>query len=78
MNTRILLIGAGAIGCLVASRLKNCTIHLVARSNAKFIKSNGIQVQSTVYGDYTKTNVTVHSSIADKDLNGCKLLGLIK
>lgn len=56
MPTRILLVGAGAIGAFFASRLAsvpNVVVSALCRSNYKAVKSNGFRITSSYYGDYT-------------------------
>ena len=55
MPTRVLLVGAGAIGAFFGSRLATTPHVLVSalcRSNYKFVRDNGFKVTSPKYGDY--------------------------
>ena len=51
--TKILVIGAGAIGCFYASKLANQGVEIVlwCRSNYDFIKKNGLEIESYL-GNY--------------------------
>ena len=54
MPTRILLVGAGAIGAFFGSRLAtapNVLVSALCRSNYKAVKTNGFKVTSPKYGD---------------------------
>jgi 2-dehydropantoate 2-reductase len=66
MPTRVLLVGAGAIGAFFGSRLATAPQVLVSalcRSNYKAVKANGFDVRSPQYGDYTfKPEYTFSSS----------------
>jgi 2-dehydropantoate 2-reductase len=56
MPTRILVVGAGAIGAFFGSRLATLPQVLVSalcRSNYKVVNSNGFKVTSPNFGDYT-------------------------
>jgi 2-dehydropantoate 2-reductase len=63
--TKVLLIGTGAIGFLVASRLRNCELSLVSRSNYEFIRQKGISIQSNIYGNSTTTDFMVYQSTSE-------------
>lgn len=55
MPTRVLLVGAGAIGAFFGSRLattSNVLVSALCRSNYKAVKANGFWVTSPKYGDY--------------------------
>ena len=55
MPTRILLVGAGAIGAFFGSRLAtvpNVLVSALCRSNYKAVKESGFQVRSPKYGNY--------------------------
>lgn len=54
MPTRILLVGAGAIGAFYGSRLAcapNTAVSALCRSNYKAVKANGFKVTSPKYGE---------------------------
>lgn len=54
MPTRVLLVGAGAIGAFYGSRLAsvpNTTVSALCRSNFKAVKANGFRVTSPKYGE---------------------------
>lgn len=56
MPTRILLVGAGAIGAFYGSRLAcapNTAVSALCRSNYKVVKANGFKVTSPKYGEAT-------------------------
>lgn len=56
MPTRVLLVGAGAIGAFFGSRLATVPQVLVSalcRSNYNAVKSNGFKITSPKYGNYT-------------------------
>jgi 2-dehydropantoate 2-reductase len=58
MSTKILIVGAGAVGAFYASRLaqvRGAEVSVVCRSNYKAVAANGFQVTSPKYGDYTFT-----------------------
>lgn len=58
MPTRILIVGAGAIGAFYASRLArvpDVEVSVICRSNYKAVKAHGFQVTSPQYGDYVFT-----------------------
>ena len=55
MPTRVLVVGAGAVGAFYGSRLAfapNVLVSALCRSNYKAVKSNGFQVTSPQYKDY--------------------------
>ena len=55
MPTRILLVGAGAIGAFFGSRLAtapNVLVSALCRSNYKVVKANGFKVNSPKFGSY--------------------------
>ncbi|KAG8904818.1 hypothetical protein FRB99_001124 [Tulasnella sp. 403] len=54
---RILIVGAGAVGCFYGSRLhnleRNVLVSLICRSNYKtIVAAGGVEMQTTKYGDY--------------------------
>jgi len=56
MPTRILLVGAGAIGAFYGARLAcapNTAVSALCRSNYKTVKANGFRVTSPKYGEST-------------------------
>jgi 2-dehydropantoate 2-reductase len=56
MPTRILVVGAGAIGAFYASRLAcapNVKVAVVCRSNLRAVNSTGFRISSPNYGEYT-------------------------
>lgn len=56
MPTRVLIVGAGAVGAFYGSRLAlapNVLVSALCRSNYKAVKANGFQVTSPQYKDYT-------------------------
>ncbi|KAG8865366.1 hypothetical protein FRB96_000256 [Tulasnella sp. 330] len=76
-RTRILIVGAGAIGCFYGSRLhnpgQNVFVSLVCRSNFKAISSvKGVQMMTHSFGDYFFEPEFVYPSIdaaaSDKDI----------
>ncbi|KAF2122167.1 ketopantoate reductase PanE/ApbA-domain-containing protein [Lophiotrema nucula] len=58
MPTRVLIVGAGAIGAFYASRLaqvEDTYVSVICRSNYSAVKANGFNISSPQYGDYTFT-----------------------
>lgn len=56
MPTRVLLVGAGAIGAFFGSRLAavpHVLVSALCRSNYKAVKANGLRITSPKFGDYT-------------------------
>lgn len=56
MPTRILIVGAGAIGAFFGSRLarvSNVLVSALCRSNYKAVKASGFKLTSPKFGDYT-------------------------
>jgi 2-dehydropantoate 2-reductase len=56
MPTRVLVVGAGAVGAFYGSRLAlapNVLVSALCRSNYKAVKANGFQITSPQYKDYT-------------------------
>lgn len=56
MPTRVLLVGAGAIGAFFGSRLAavpNVLVSALCRSNYKAVNTKGFRITSPYYGDYT-------------------------
>ncbi|KAF2870516.1 2-dehydropantoate 2-reductase [Massariosphaeria phaeospora] len=56
MSTKILIVGAGAIGAFYASRLAQAPdvhVSVICRSNYSAVKANGFTITSPQYGNYT-------------------------
>lgn len=65
MPTRILIVGAGAIGAFYGSRLataSNTLVSALCRSNSKAVKANGFKVISPKYGEHVFRPEYVFSS----------------
>ncbi|GJJ07698.1 hypothetical protein Clacol_001903 [Clathrus columnatus] len=65
---RILIVGAGAVGCFYGSRMHHppdALVSLVCRSNYSAIKRSGVQLQTRNFGDYTFNPEFVFSSIQE-------------
>ncbi|KAF8605320.1 2-dehydropantoate 2-reductase [Ceratobasidium sp. AG-I] len=68
---RILIVGAGAVGCFYASRLHaeqgnpRVEVSLVCRSNYKAIAEKGVTLKTRSFGDYTFTPKHVFASVAE-------------
>ncbi|KAG8717118.1 hypothetical protein FRC08_008153 [Ceratobasidium sp. 394] len=68
---RVLIVGAGAVGCFYASRLQSdegapkVEVSLVCRSNYKAIAERGVVLRTRTFGDYTFTPKHVFSSVSE-------------
>ncbi|QRW01916.1 ApbA domain-containing protein [Ceratobasidium sp. AG-Ba] len=69
---RVLVVGAGAVGCFYASRLQtdrtsnpSAEVSLVCRSNYKPIAERGVILKTRSFGDYTFAPKHVFSSVAE-------------
>ncbi|KAG8749880.1 hypothetical protein FRC12_013177 [Ceratobasidium sp. 428] len=68
---RVLIVGAGAVGCFYASRLHSdksnpkVEVSLVCRSNYKAIAERGVILKTRSFGDYTFTPKHVFSSVSE-------------
>ncbi|CAE6411781.1 unnamed protein product [Rhizoctonia solani] len=68
---RVLIVGAGAVGCFYASRLRPgprvpvVEVSLVCRSNYRAIAERGVVLRTRSFGDYTFTPKHVFASVSD-------------
>ncbi|CAE7120319.1 unnamed protein product [Rhizoctonia solani] len=68
---RVLVVGAGAVGCFYASRLQpgsgisEVEVSLVCRSNYRAISERGIILRTRSFGNYTFTPKYVFASVSD-------------
>ncbi|GAB1519730.1 hypothetical protein RhiTH_002798 [Rhizoctonia solani] len=68
---RVLIVGAGAVGCFYASRLhpgsgaSTVEVSLVCRSNYRAIAERGVILRTRSFGDYTFTPKHVFASVSD-------------
>jgi 2-dehydropantoate 2-reductase len=73
MPTEILIVGAGAIGALYASRLAvvpNVSVSVICRSNYAAVSAHGFRVSSPQYGEYTFTPARTFANPAEARKSG--------
>ena len=75
--TRYAVIGTGALGGFYGGLLARAgsEVHFLARSDAEFIKSHGLRVDSKL-GDFHLPKVNVYASVRDMPRCDCVILAL--
>ncbi|KAF2258045.1 2-dehydropantoate 2-reductase [Lojkania enalia] len=73
MPTRILIVGAGAIGAFYASRLAHAPethVSVICRSNYQSVKASGFSITSPQFGDYTFTPANTFANSTEARASG--------
>lgn len=64
MSSKVLVVGAGAVGCFYGSRLGPAQVSVVCRSNYEAVREHGITLDTHAFGSYTFQPQNVYPSVS--------------